>query len=81
MVLDCIDLRSLPSSFLKPLAQFIHRYIDTCYVLILNIENKARESITSFGVCDNLCLCIQFEPDQDRQNVGPDLDPTRLTIG
>ena len=27
-----------------------------------------------------LFLCKQLDPDQDRQNVGPDLDPNNLTL-
>ena len=39
----------------------------------------------SFLASDNFCcLLITFpnslDPDQDRQNVGPDLDPNRLTL-
>ena len=41
--------------------------------------------INSFLACGNFCrLLITFanslDPDQDRQNVGPDLDPNRLTL-
>ena len=41
---------------------------------LLTLESALR----LLSSADNLCR--QFGPDQDRQNVGPDLDPNRLTL-
>ena len=48
-------------------------------------ELWALETFNSFlAICDFCSLLITFaislEPDQDRQNVGPDLDPNSLTL-
>ena len=41
--------------------------------------------VNSFLASSDFCLLLItfancFDPDQDRQNVGPDLDPSRLTF-
>ena len=37
--------------------------------------------LASDGVCRLLITFVNsLDPDQDRQNVGPDLDPNRLTL-
>ena len=37
--------------------------------------------VATFVVCaDNLKFGNILDPDQDRQNIGPDLDPNRLTL-
>ena len=59
-----------PSGFLSKLSEFSNAYV--C-------------NFNSFLVNNNFCgLLITYanrlEPDQDRQNVGPDLDPNCLTL-
>ena len=41
--------------------------------------------VIPFFASDDFCHLLitivnSFDPDQDRQNVGPDLDPNRLTL-
>ena len=55
------------------------------YVLKVDILFLACDSVNTFHASGDFCrLLITFanslEPDQDRQNVGPDLDPHRFTV-
>ena len=37
--------------------------------------------LSSFVASANFCHPNSLDPDQNQQNVGPDLDPNRLTLG
>ena len=54
-------------------------------LLIFRLEVFSLQSLNSFlAIGDFCCLPISFpnslDPDQDRQNLGPDLDPIPLTL-
>ena len=56
-----------------------------CSLLLLKVRSMLKTLINSLFVSGDLYrLLMSFanslDPDQDRQNVGPDLDPNRLTL-
>ena len=71
--------------------QFGTRLFDTLMVSLMNFFEKvnfkkvSRQQIYFLASSDFCRLLIAFvnslEPDQDPQNVGPDLDPSCLTLG
>ena len=53
---------------------------ETCFV-ICKQHSLISACINSHLASDTSCsLLISLDPDQDRQNVGPDLDPNHLTL-
>ena len=48
-------------------------------ILAKVLARKYQQVVLPAMSADNLCK--QFDPDQARQNVGPDLDPNCLTPG
>ena len=75
MVSGCVILTPF---ILKPLHNDCS-HIEDVHLLFLSIS-----MLESVNCCDFCSLLITFanslDPDQDRQNVGRDLDPNRLTL-
>ena len=56
-----------------------------CYGTTNKLNNLNDDKINYFLASGDLCCLLitfanSFEPDQDRQNVGPDLDPNCLSF-
>ena len=63
------------------MAKFVNDiYNSFCFYFEI-VFNPCNSFLASGNLC---CLLITFanslDPDQDRQNIGPDLDPNRLTL-
>ena len=64
----------------------LHRLLRVFIGLLSRMMGNSQTFFKNFfhAIGDFWCLLITFanslDPDQDRQNVGPDLDPNRLTL-